>query len=235
MLLSEAMDLVIRRVGLDVDTTEHRDFARGYLSFSLAEVKPLANWWWLDQTTTFTTVSGTRDYTPFTTNVTGFFSFTDVTNNRPLDIIGTDMYDQIDPDQDDSGTIEAVYLGGIDTGSTGEYVISLWRTPANSTTSIRVRYLADIDEWTSANDGTELRALGIPRVVENVITHHATSLYLEEEGDIEQADRESQRMSRALESAFEQNGSQQGNRRSPPIRNRGDELVIRFGTDAVTV
>jgi len=213
MLLSEAMDLVIRRVGLDVDTKEYRDFARGYLSFSLAEVKPLANWWWLDQTTTFTTVSGTRDYTPFTTNVTGFFSFTDVTNNRPLDIIGTDMYDQIDPDQDDSGTIEA----------------------ANSTTSIRVRYLADIDEWTSANDGTELRALGIPRVVENVITHHATSLYLEEEGDIEQADRESQRMSRALESAFEQNGSQQGNRRYPPIRNRGDELVIRFGTDAVTV
>lgn len=233
MLLSEAITLVLRRVGKDTDTEEHQDFARGYLSFALAEIKPLASWWWLDQTTTFTTVSGTRDYTPFTTNVTSFFSFTDVTNNRPLEIIGTDMYDQIDPDQDDSGTIEAVFLGGIDVATTGEYLISLWRTPSNSTTTLRARYYADIDEWTSANDGTELRALGIPRVVENVITHHATALYLEEEGDIEQADRESQRQSRALASALEQNGNQQGNRRYPPIRTRDNQPVIRSGTDAV--
>jgi hypothetical protein len=234
MLLSGAISLVIRRVGLDEDTTEHRDRARDYLSFSLAEVMPLVEWWWLDQTASFTTVSGTRDYTPFATNITTFFSFTDVTNNRPLDIIGADIYDQIDPDQDDSGTVETVYLGGIDT-TTGKYLISLWRTPSDSTTSIRIRYKADIDEWTSANDGTELRALGIPRVVENVITHQATSLYLEEEGDITQADRESQRQGRALESALEQNSKQQGNRRYPPIRNRGDESIIRFGTDAVVV
>tara|TARA_Y100000593_G_scaffold40160_1_gene77413 strand:- start:3493 stop:4098 length:606 start_codon:yes stop_codon:yes gene_type:complete len=200
----------------------------------LAEVAPKADWWWLDRTTTFTTTSGTRDYTPITTNVSAFHSFTDVTNNRLLDIISATMYDDIDPDQDDSGTIEAVYIGGIDP-TANEFQISLWRTPSNSSTSIRIRYRADIDEFTASDDGSDFLSLGIPRIIENVITHHAASLYLEEEGDMAQAGRESQRQYEALGAALEQNGNQQGNRRYPPIRNRRDDFVIRHGTDAVVV
>ncbi len=234
MLLSDAIALVLSRAGLDPDTTAYKNRARQYLSLGLAEVAPKADWWWLDRTTTFTTTSGTRDYTPITTNVSAFHSFTDVTNNRLLDIISATMYDDIDPDQDDSGTIEAVYIGGIDP-TANEFQISLWRTPSNSSTSIRIRYRADIDEFTASDDGSDFLSLGIPRIIENVITHHATSLYLEEEGDMAQAGRESQRQYEALGAALEQNGNQQGNRRYPPIRNRRDDFVIRHGTDAVVV
>ena len=234
MLLSEAITLVLNRAGLDPDTTDYKDRARQYLSLALAEVSPMADWWWLDRTTTFTTTSGTRDYTPITTNVSAFHSFVDVTNNRVLNIIGTAMYDEMDPDQDDSGTVEAVYIGGIDP-TANELLISLWRTPSDSSTSIRIRYRADINEFTSSDDGSDFLQLGVPRIIENLITHHATSLYLEEEGDVIQADRESQRQGRVLGAALQQNGNQQGNRRYPPIRNHGDDLVIRYGTDAVVV
>ncbi len=234
MTLSQAITTVLKRVGLSTAAGELQDQARLYLGMVVAEVSPLASWWWLDRTATFATVNGTRTYTPIEGNVAAWFSFVDQSNNRTLDIVGPDEYDMLDIDRDDSGTVEAVCLGGLD-ASTGYPTIELWRTPSAAAT-IRVRYRQDIGAWTSSNDSSELLALGLPRIMENVLIYGASSLYMDEEGDEGSAAKEDARYSQALSLALRQNSRQQGNRRYPPLRNRAgdDELVLRIGTDTVT-
>ena len=236
LLLSKGITLVLRRTGLSISNGDLQDRARDYLGLSLSElVNDGTQWKFLDITDTFTTVSGTRDYTPIATNVASWVNFVDQSNGRPLDIIGSNEYDSIDPELDDSGTIEKVYVGGID-GTAQENEISLWRTPSNSSTVIRYRYLQDIQAWSSANDASTFLQLGVPRIVEKAILHGAASMYLEETGDLEMADRESQRYARAYAAARAYNGAQQGNRQYLPIRNRGgEEYTINISTDQVSV
>lgn len=237
MLLSKAITQVLNRTGLSVSNEALRTQARDYISLAVGEMINTEGirWRFLDRTNTFTTVSGTRSYTPETGNVAAWHSFVDQTNGRPLEIIGADDYDLRDPEHDDSGTIEAIYIGGIDP-TADEYIFFTWRTPSNSTTVIRYRYRADIPDFAASDDTSTFLQLGLPRIAENVAIFGATALYLEEEGDTEQADRDSQRHSRSFEAAKRANGEQQGNRTYPPIRNRSgdDSLVVNVGTGLVT-
>ena len=229
----QAIKTVLKRVGLSTANSELQDQARLYLSMVVAEVSPLADWWWLDRTATFDTVASTRTYTPISGNVAAWFSFLDESNNRTLDIVGPDEYDALDLDRDDAGTVEAVFIGGLDS-STGYPTIELWRTPSAAAT-IRVRYRRDV-LLDISQDNNELLVIGIPRIIESVLIYGASALYLDEEGDEGSAAKEDARYSQALSLALRQNSRQQGNRRYPPLRNRaGDgELVLRVGTDTVT-
>ena len=229
----QAIKTVLKRVGLSTANSELQDQARLYLSMVVAEVSPLADWWWLDRTATFDTVASTRTYTPISGNVAAWCSFVDESNNRPLDIVGPDEYDALDLDRDDAGTVEAVFIGGLDS-STGYPTIELWRTPSAAAT-IRVRYRRDV-LLDISQDNNELLVIGIPRIIESVLIYGASALYLDEEGDEGSAAKEDARYSQALSLALRQNSRQQGNRRYPPLRNRaGDgELVLRVGTDTVT-
>ena len=229
----QAIKTVLKRVGLSTANSELQDQARLYLSMVVAEVSPLADWWWLDRTATFDTVASTRTYTPISGNVAAWFSFVDESNNRTLDIVGPDEYDALDLDRDDAGTVEAVFIGGLD-ASTGYPTIELWRTPSAAAT-IRVRYRRDV-LLDISQDNNELLVIGIPRIIESVLIYGASALYLDEEGDEGSAAKEDARYSQALSLALRQNSRQQGNRRYPPLRNRaGDgELVLRVGTDTVT-
>lgn len=233
MTLGQALTRVLRRVGLSTTTAGFQDKARDYINLVLSEVVPDVPWWWLDRTTTFSTSNGTRTYQPVSGNVTAWWSFVDATDERPLEIVGPDEYDASDLDRSETGTVEKVFLAGLDT-TTGYPVVELWRTP-NSTNTIRVRYRADIDEWTSANDDTDLLVLGIPRIIESVLISGATAYYLEEEGDEGGAKREGENFARVLQIAKRQNIQMQGNRKFMPVLPFDDsDFWIPIGTDLVT-
>jgi len=233
MTLSEGITRVLNRVGLSDTTSEFKDRARDYMNQMLAETVPLVDWWWLDRTTTFNTVASTRTYTPVATNVTAWYSFFNETDQRPIVIVGPDEYDLSDIDRSEEGTVDKVFLGGQDT-TTGYYTLELWRTPS-SVVTIRIRYKADVAEWTSSNDSSEFFALGIPRIMESVLVYGAAALYMEENGDDSGAGREGGNLARALDAAKKQNVAQQGNRRYIPLpADQVRDGLISVGTDTVT-
>jgi len=233
MTLAQGIERVLDRVGLSDTTEEFKDRARDYINQILAEVAPLVKWWWLNRTTTFNTVASTRAYQPVSGAVTEWYSFVNETQDRRLDIIGPDEFDALDPDLSRTGTVYDVFIAGQDT-TTGYPVVELYYTP-NAVETIRVRYCADIDEWTSANDTADMMALGVPRIMESVLIYGAASLLLEENGDDGGAAREGGNFSRALDAAKIQNVRMQGNRRWTAIPagdiNRG---LITLGTDTVS-
>lgn len=232
MTLSDGITMVLRGTGLSENASDLQDQARDYLSFVAAEVMADIPWWFLDRTTTFNTVDGTRSYQPISGNISNWWSFVDETNNRPLNIVGPDEYDALDPDQTNSGTVEAVYPSGLD-ATTGYPVVELWRTPS-AVATIRVRYRIDIPKFTDTQDDDEFYVLGFPRIFENILVHGARSLYLEDEGDETQSAREFERQERLLKLARRQSVRQAGNQRYPPRRRNEDGLVLHHGTGTVT-
>jgi len=234
MTLSEGITLVLRRAGLSTSASELRTRARAYLSFALAEVVPLVPWWWLDRTTTFSTSASTRTYQPVSGNVTAWYSFVDQTNDQTLTIVGSDTYDSIDVNRDETGDPEIVFLAGLDT-STGYPVVELWRIP-DGTFTIRARYRADINEWTSSNDDSDFLTLGLQRILETVVIHGDTAVLQEEEGDDSAAAAEAGRQSRAVQLAQRQNLLMQGNRGAPPVRMQGGDMpLIKVSSTLVTI
>jgi hypothetical protein len=232
MTLAEGITRVLNRVGLSDTTTEFKDRARDYINQILAETVPSPSWWWLDRTTTFATVASTRVYSPVSGNVTSWYSFVDETNNRPLTIVGPDEYDLSDVDRSQTGSVDRVFIGGQD-ATTGHPTVELWRTP-DSVETIRVRYKADIDEWTSSDDLTDFLALRIPRIMESVLIYGASSLYMEENGDDSGGAREAGNFQRALQQAKKQNVEMQGNRKYIPLpADQIEDGLITIGTDIV--
>ena len=215
MTLEKLLDRVVQRTGLTTAATEIRDQARNYVNQILAEVTPMTRWWWRDRTTTFATVASTRTYNPVSGHVTAWWSFVDETGNQVLQIVGPDSYDAYDPDRSEEGSPWGVLITGQD-ATTGYPAVDILPVPDDART-IRVRYQADIDEWTSSNDASDLLTLGIPRIMESVLLYGAVSLNLEENGDDTGADRESGNFSRVLDLALRQNLSMQGNRLYLPV------------------
>ena len=223
MKLGECITRVLERVGLTATSTEFQNQARHYINMMLAETVPLVQWWWLDRSTTFATVASTATYSPVSGNVTSWWSFTDETNNRTLGIIGPTQYDSWDPDQDTTGDPRSVFIAGQD-ATTGYPTVSLYPIPDGAYT-IRVRYRADIDEWTSTNDNTDFLTLGIPRIMESVLLYGACSLYLERQGDDSGASREAGNLDRALKAARKQNLAMWGDR-SPSTPDYGPLIIL---------
>lgn len=225
MTLSEGITLVLKRVGLSSTADEFRDQAREYINLIMAEHAPLVPWWFLNRTTTFDTVADTRVYSPVSGNVTEWYSFTNETDDRLLEIIGPDEYDWLDPNRSEKGSVYTVYIGGVD-ATTGYPTVELYRIPSGVET-IRVRYQLELGGWTSSNDASEFSVLGVPRIVESILIYGAASLYMEENGDDSGAAREAGNLTRVIEAAKKQNIRMQGNRRYLPQQTAGSYSLIR--------
>lgn len=167
-------------------------------------------------TTSFTSSAGTRVYKPISSGVGSWYNFYDQTNERPLVIIGADQFDLLSEDYSDTGTVESVYVGGVDT-TTGYPIIELWRIPSTTNETIRVRYRIAMTAWASGNDSTTLLALGLPQILEGAVVFGATKLYLQEKGDESGASREGQELARVVDLALRQNLHMQGNRSYPSL------------------
>lgn len=227
MTLTQLITRVLSRTGLSISASDHQDRARDYINQMLAEITPMVPWWWLSRNTTFATVASTRTYRPVSGNVTAWFSFVDETSNRTLEIIGNDAYNSVDPDRSESGSPRAVLITGLDLSNSGFPSVDIFPLP-DSVKTIRVQYRADIDEFTSSDDPSDLLALGVPRIVESILEYGAVALYLEENGDDSGASREGGNLSRVLEVALKQNLLMQGNRRALPMdTSRGPDALIR--------
>ena len=232
MTLAQAIDMTLRRVGLSPDTGTFEDQARRYLNVTAIEIANLTDWWWLDRTTTFTTVDGTRTYTPISSDVTAWYSFVDETNNTSIIIVGPDDYDMLDLDRSEEGNLEAVFIAGMD-ATTGYPVIECYPTPSTTGDTIRIRYRIAISSWSSSNDTSTLMALGIPQILESALVYGAAALYLEEKGDLETSARERQNLDNTVMLAKKANLRMQGNRlyKADPPHVYGD-LVLHYGTTA---
>ena len=186
------------------------------------------------KTATYSSAAETRVYSPISGQVSAWWSFYDETNESPIEIVGKDAFDLLQRDQTETGTVEAAYIAGLD-ATTGYPEVELWRTPATTNETMRVRYRIDIAEWTSSNDASDMSVLGVPRAVENVLIFGGAALFLEDEGDEGSAAVERGRHAKAVKAARAQGRQMQGNRRYPPRRDRDeDELTIKVGTDTVT-
>lgn len=210
-------------------TVDHWDSANNLLYiYSENDVTPTGTLTSGSWTATYSSGEYTRVYAPVSGPVTEWFSVWDETNSRSIEIVGADTYDSIDIDQDDTGSIEIVFVGGMN-ADTGYPELETWRTPSTTNETIRVRFERDIAEWTSANDASTMLVLGIPPIIERCLIYGAASLYLEDEGDESGAARESGNFTRLLRQAKRQNRRNQGNRSAPPPRETSN-LVINVGT-----
>ena len=234
MTLAQAINRVLRRVGLSPDVTDFKDVAREYLNITAVEIANLTDWWFLDRNTTFTTVASTRTYTPISSQVTNWYSFVDETNENPLIIVDANVYDLLDLDRSQSGNIEAIYIGGVDP-TTGYPIIECYPTPDTTGDTIRVKYRIAISSWSSTDDASTLMALGLPQILESAIVYGASALYLEEKGDLETSARERNNLDNTVALARKHNWRQvSGNKQfvaDPP----GPDypLVLNYGTSIV--
>lgn len=224
MTPDSAITLILDQVGLSTSTTSYRNLARDFMNLVLTDVVPTTDWWWLNATTTFNTVADTRTYQPVSAQVAEWYSFMDETNNWPLEIVGPDQFDQVDVDRDDSGVPEYVLMNGLD-ATTGYPIVELWRKP-DAAYTIRVRYQKDIAELTSGDDSTDMSVLGLPRIIQNVLIHGATALYMADQGN-DDAARYEERRNASLQQALTQNRRMRGNVRYEPIRRRRSHFFVR--------
>jgi len=186
------------------------------------------------ETATYASTTETRVYTPVSGQVTRWRSFFDTDNERELDIIGPERYDELDPAREDTGTVYAVMVGGLNT-TTGYPEIELWYTPSTTGVTIRVRYDRALSAWSSSDDSTALQVLGVPVHFENPLIYGASRLYLEQERQYDAAKVEGENLTMAMEAARRANQGMQGDRRFPAKGSSGgDELVIRVGSDTVS-
>ena len=179
-------------------------------------------------TAAYASTAGTRIYTPISSGVGSWYSFYDQTNEHPLRIVGPNEYDLLSEDYSDTGSVEAVMVGGVDT-TTGYPEIELYRVPDTTNETIRVRYRIAMTAWASGNDTSTLLALGLPQILESAVVYGATKLYLQEKADDQGAAREAAELGRVVDLALRQNLHMQGNRTypaAPPSSRQPFEIVV---------
>jgi len=180
-------------------------------------------------TSTYSSRAFTRSYQPISGQVTAWWSAVDETNNRPLDIVGPDFYDNSDPDRDSQGSVYAVLVAGLD-ATTGYPVLDLINLPSTTNETMRIRYRQEIGIFASTDDATDLSVLGLPRIMENVVIYGGVHKYLEQNGDDEGSFRELANFDRAMAAAKKQNLNMQGNRRYLPSTTATRPLIAYPGT-----
>ena len=217
MLLSEAIDMTLRRTGLNSSNTDNRNQARFYLNAISNRIVGRAKWWWAYKTADLTTVSGTRTYV-LASDVLTPFSFVDETNGEPLPFKGWDWFDAIDPEQDATGDVDAITIEGID-ATTGLITIAMYPLPSTSSETIRYRYLSYIPDWTDSNDTDNLDKY-LPQILQPALYFGATELYCQEKGDSESGNENRSEYADVIDTALDQNLRIWGNRH---FRRMGDE------------
>jgi hypothetical protein len=175
-------------------------------------------------TATYQSAVNTRVYTPVDGHVGAWWSFMNVTDEWPIEIIGPDEYDLWDEDRSLSGNVYKVLVGGTDS-TTGYPEVEFYYTPSTTGQEIRARYQMAISTWSASNDGDTFLKLGIPQIGESALVYGATKLLLQEKGDEQGAQREANELVRAVTLMKKQNLLQQGNRRYPSQVEDHDYMV----------
>jgi hypothetical protein len=147
------------------------------------------------------------------------YSFVDETNGGALPFKGWDWFDAADPEQDETGNVDAITIEGID-ATTGLITIALYPLHSTTNETIRYRYLSYIPDWAASND-TDNLDIYLPQVVQPALYFAAAEMYTQEKGDSDSSGENRAEYEGVISVALNTNLRIWGNRK---WRRRGDEV-----------
>lgn len=210
MTTLEAIEMALRRAGLSTSDSTYQGQMRDYLTLACRDIESAATWWWLFKSSTFDTVADTQEYA-LATDCVQPLSFRDTTSNHNLRIVSPQRVDAVDPESDDTGTPEWIYIAGADS-STGAVSVGIHPTPDDVYT-IAYRYYGTVADFTTTHDSWDLReSFGIPSNLQHALAFAAARYYQQQLGDDEGSMVNFAEYSRILKDAVKTNGRIQGNR-----------------------
>ena len=218
----EILQVALRRVGLNTNSSTFKNSARDYLNLVGKDIQSREQWNWLFKSATFNTVASTRTYS-LETDVLTPLSFRNITENHVIIVQSTQDIDAADPDSSTDGDPRFVAINGIDTN--GAIQVTLYPTP-DGVDSIGYRYYRQIPEFVEAEDNNSINQY-YPPVIQPALIYGITSLFKQEKGDDQGATVDRNEMERVLAIASRQNLSVQGNRKFR-MRRSDDTAVDNF-------
>ena len=218
----EILQVALRRVGLNTNSTTFKNSARDYLNLVGKDIQSREQWNWLFKSATFNTVADTRTYS-LETDVLTPLSFRNITENHVIIVQSTQDIDAADPDSSTDGDPRFVAINGIDTN--GAIQVTLYPTP-DGVDSIGYRYYRQIPEFVELEDNNSINQY-YPPVIQPALIYGISSLFKQEKGDDQGAGVDRNEMERVLAIASRQNLSVQGNRKFR-MRRADDTAVDNF-------
>ena len=180
MTLLKSLQLSLARVGLNTTSDTFKDRARDYWNAGAKDLSGRRQWRWLFKTGTLTTTASTRTYS-LAADVSRPLSFIHTTDDVVMQMVDILEVDRVDPDEDESGGSRKVFVRGINS-STGYWEVDLFPTPDTSSETITYRYYAFVQDKTSSDDDTDLRAT-MPEDAQWALVDYVTAAYKGEKGD----------------------------------------------------
>ena len=218
----EILQVALRRVGLNTNSSTFKNSARDYLNLVGKDIQSREQWNWLFKSATFNTVADTRTYS-LETDVLTPLSFRNITENHVIIVQSTQDIDAADPDSSTDGDPRFVAINGIDTN--GAIQVTLYPTP-DGVDSIGYRYYRQIPEFVELEDNNSINQYYLP-VIQPALIYGISSLFKQEKGDDQGAGVDRNEMERVLAIASRQNLSVQGNRKFR-MRRSDDTAVDNF-------
>ena len=218
----EILQIALRRVGLNTNSSTFKNSARDYLNLVGKDIQSREQWNWLFKSATFNTVADTRTYS-LETDVLTPLSFRNITENHVIIVQSTQDIDAADPDSSTDGDPRFVAINGIDTN--GAIQVTLYPTP-DGVDSIGYRYYRQIPDFVELEDNNSINQY-YPPVIQPALIYGITSLFKQEKGDDQGATVDRNEMERVLAIASRQNLSVQGNRKFR-MRRSDDTAVDNF-------
>tara|TARA_Y100000592_G_C5442614_1_gene304226 strand:- start:173 stop:871 length:699 start_codon:yes stop_codon:yes gene_type:complete len=218
----EILQVALRRVGLNTNSSTFKNSARDYLNLVGKDIQSREQWNWLFKSATFNTVADTRTYS-LETDVLTPLSFRNITENHVIIVQSTQDIDAADPDSSTDGDPRFVAINGIDTN--GAIQVTLYPTP-DGVDSIGYRYYRQIPDFVEAEDNNSINQY-YPPVIQPALIYGISSLFKQEKGDDQGAGVDRNEMERVLAIASRQNLSVQGNRKFR-MRRSDDTAVDNF-------
>tara|TARA_R100001510_G_C7644252_1_gene201719 strand:+ start:309 stop:1007 length:699 start_codon:yes stop_codon:yes gene_type:complete len=218
----EILQVALRRVGLNTNSSTFKNSARDYLNLVGKDIQSREQWNWLFKSATFNTVADTRTYS-LETDVLTPLSFRNITENHVIIVQSTQDIDAADPDSSTDGDPRFVAINGIDTN--GAIQVTLYPTP-DGVDSIGYRYYRQIPDFVELEDNNSINQY-YPPVIQPALIYGISSLFKQEKGDDQGAGVDRNEMERVLAIASRQNLSVQGNRKFR-MRRSDDTAVDNF-------
>ena len=218
----EILQVALRRVGLNTNSSTFKNSARDYLNLVGKDIQSREQWNWLFKSATFNTVADTRTYS-LETDVLTPLSFRNITENHVIIVQSTQDIDAADPDSSTNGDPRFVAINGIDTN--GAIQVTLYPTP-DGVDSIGYRYYRQIPDFVELEDNNSINQY-YPQVIQPALIYGISSLFKQEKGDDQGAGVDRNEMERVLAIASRQNLSVQGNRKFR-MRRSDDTAVDNF-------
>jgi hypothetical protein len=218
----QVIQIALRRVGLNTNTSTFKDGARDYLNLVTQDIASRERWNWLFKSSTFNTSNGTRTYS-LASDCVAPLSFRNTTEDHIMLIMSTQDIDAADPDASINGDPRWVSIDGVD--SSGNVEVTLYPEP-DSTDTIAYRYYSSIPTFTESNDTDSLNGYVSP-TIQPALIHGISALYKQEKGDDQGALSDRQEMERVISIASRQNLNVQGNR-VYRMRRSDDRMADKF-------